>query len=102
MFTLVLDDFGINFISRQDAFHLYRALEDLYVVTKDWEGANCLGLTLNWDFTNIKVYVSMTNYVEAALQKLKHQTPLKPQDPPTDGTCQRMAQLHSMQTQRIN
>ena len=37
MFTLVVDDFGIKFTSRQDAYHLASAIEYFYVITKEWE-----------------------------------------------------------------
>ena len=37
MFTLVVDDFGIKSASRLDAEYLASALENLYVITKDWE-----------------------------------------------------------------
>ena len=37
MFTLVVDDFGINFNNRWDSEHLSSALEYLYAITKDWE-----------------------------------------------------------------
>ena len=40
IFTLIVDDFGIKFTSRKDAEHLLSALENLYFITKDWEG-NC-------------------------------------------------------------
>ena len=38
MFTLVVDDFRIKFTIRQDAEHLASALDDLYIITKNWEG----------------------------------------------------------------
>ena len=41
-----------------------------------------LGLTLNWDYTNRTVDVSIPKYVNAALHKFHHPTPLKPQDSP--------------------
>ena len=78
MFTLVVDDFGIKFTNRQDSEHLASALEDLYVITKDWEGKILLGLTLNWYYTNRTMDVSMPKYIEAALHKFQHPTPLKP------------------------
>ena len=37
MFTLLVDNFGIKFASRQDAENLAIAIEYLYVITKDWE-----------------------------------------------------------------
>ena len=37
-FTLVVDEFGIKFTRRRDAENLAIAREDLYVITKDWEG----------------------------------------------------------------
>ena len=45
IFTLVMDDFGIMFTTRQDLEHLASALKYLYVITKDWEEKN-LGLPL--------------------------------------------------------
>ena len=82
MFTLVVDDFGIKFTRRRDADHLAIVLEDLYVITKDWEGKILLGLTLNWYYTNRTMDVSIPKYIEAALHKFQHPTPLKPQDTP--------------------
>ena len=74
MLTLVLDDFRIKFTSRRDSDHLASVLEGLYVIKKDWEG-NVLGLTLNWDYTNITVDVSTPKYVEEVLQKIPSPKP---------------------------
>ena len=87
MFTLVVDDFGIKFTNRQDSEHLASALEDLYVIIKDWEGTYFLSLTLHWYYTNRTVDVSIPNYVKASLHKFQHITPLKPQDAPN--SCNR-------------
>ena len=46
MLTLVVDDFGVKFIDKQDAHHLVEALKDLYPITVDWTGNKYLGLTL--------------------------------------------------------
>ena len=82
MFTLVENDLGIKFTSRQDAEHLVSALEHLYVITKDWEGTNILGLTLNWDYPKITVDVSIPKYVKAYLHTFHNPTPLRPQYSP--------------------
>ena len=63
MLTLLVDDFGTKFNSRRDAEHLASAIKYLYVIIKDWEGTRFLGLTLNWDYTNTTVDVSMPKYI---------------------------------------
>ena len=81
MFTLVVDDLGIKFTISQDAEHLAVELEDLFVITKNWEGKKS-GLTLNWDYTNRTFDVSMPTYFKAYLHKFQHPTPLKLRDAP--------------------
>jgi hypothetical protein len=38
-FSLVVDDFVIKYINRDDAIHLLTALEDFYTVATDWTGS---------------------------------------------------------------
>ena len=37
-FTLVVDEFGIKYIHKKDAYHLISALQTKYEVTQDWTG----------------------------------------------------------------
>ena len=47
IFTLVVDDFGIQYSSVVDVNHLINALRDLYEITINWIGKLHCGLTLN-------------------------------------------------------
>ena len=47
IFTLVVDNFGIKYESRQYATHLINALKDLYEITVDWTGKLYCGLTMD-------------------------------------------------------
>ena len=80
IFTLVLYAVDIKFTFRQDAEHFPSALEDLYIITKDWEGACFLGFTLKWDYINRTVEMPMPKYVITALYKLQKPIPLQYQD----------------------
>ena len=42
-FTLVVDDFGIKYCTREDALHLVSTLELLYPIKIDWTGEQYLG-----------------------------------------------------------
>jgi hypothetical protein len=47
--------------------YLIRVLKEHYEVEEDWEGTRYLGITINWDYHNHKVHLSMPEYVERAL-----------------------------------
>jgi hypothetical protein len=56
MFTLVVDDFGIQFSHVKDAQHFLAALkQDYEAITVDWTGSLFCGITLTWDY-NINKY----------------------------------------------
>lgn len=81
-FILVVDDFGIKYINKSDAQHLIDHLKTKYTVTEDWDGKLFCGITLNWDYINHKVQLSMPNYVSKAGQRFGHTMPTKPQHSP--------------------
>ena len=74
-FTLVLDDFGVNYVGKEHADHLVRVLKEIYKISKDWEGKKYIGLKFDWDYINRQVHVSMPGYVNMALICFKHRTP---------------------------
>ena len=43
-FALCVDDFGVKFFSKEDAFHLINALKTKYEISQDWAGNNYSGL----------------------------------------------------------
>jgi hypothetical protein len=81
-FTLAVDDFGIKFFCKEDADHLFDALETKYIITKDWSGATYLGFTIDWDYAAGHVDISMPGYVPKALATLRHPKPTRPQHSP--------------------
>ena len=73
MFTLVVDDFGVQYTGCQHAKHLITSLEEHYELTKIWQGTKYCGLDLEWDYEARKVRISMKGYIEknaAAFQTL--------------------------------
>jgi hypothetical protein len=53
---VVLDDFAIKYTSIEDAQHLINTLKQDYTITIDWDATKYIGLTLEWDYKNQKVY----------------------------------------------
>ncbi len=74
-FSLVVDDFGIKYVGKEHAKHLIQTLETHYTISQDWEGKTYLGLTLEWDYKNKTVDLSMPGYIEKALQCFQHSAP---------------------------
>ena len=81
-FTLCVDDFGIKYTRKEDIEFLISTIEKDYKLTIDWTGSNYLGLTLNWDYKNKTVDLSMPGYIAATLHRFQHPTPTKPQHSP--------------------
>ena len=82
VFTLVVDNFGVNYPNRQDVKHLRNTLQWLYPVTTYLKGSKKLALALKWDYINITVDLSILNYVPEALHKFHSKAPENPQDTP--------------------
>jgi len=81
-FTLAVDDFGIKYFNKDDANQLFSALQDNYSITIDWSGDSYLGLTINWNYENGYVDISIPDFVPKALAKFKHPQPHIPQHAP--------------------
>ncbi len=64
MFTLVVDDFGVKYVSKNDVNHLISRIKSTYTLTKDWTGNLYCGITLEWDYVNQHVDISMPNYLK--------------------------------------
>jgi hypothetical protein len=82
-FALVVDDFGVQYVGKENAYHLINTLTNAdYKITQDWDGTLFCGLTLKWDYANRTLDLSMPGYVQKALQRFLHETPVKPTDAP--------------------
>ena len=82
MFTLVVDDFGVQYTGDQHAQHLIQSLEENYELSKNFEGDKYCGLDLEWDYEGRKARISMKQYIEKVLQCFKHSEPSTRQDSP--------------------
>jgi hypothetical protein len=48
-FSLVVDDFGVEYVGREHAEHLMACIKKNYNISRDWNGGAYCGLTLDWD-----------------------------------------------------
>ena len=85
-FTLVVDDFGVKYINKDDVTHLLTALQKDYDLDTDWEGTRYLGLMLDWDYKDKCVHLSMPGYIKKALFRFRHKASTKPQHQPHQHT----------------
>ena len=56
----------------RDVDNLKTTLEHNYSVTVDWMGKRYIGITLDWDYEQKRVHLSMPNCVKKALQLFQH------------------------------
>jgi hypothetical protein len=84
VFALVVNDFGIKNTNKPDAEHLMNTLQQLYSVSQDWTGgAHYCGLTIEWDYPNHTIDISIPpGYIERTLQHFCHPPPTCPQHSP--------------------
>ena len=80
--SLVVDDFGVNYIGKENADHLIQALQKLYTISIDWTRFLFCGLTIDWDYDARTCNISMPKYLQTALLKFQHPTPKRPQHAP--------------------
>jgi len=50
VFPLIVDNFGVKYVGRENAEHLMASLRKIYSITADWTGSKHIGLTLKWDY----------------------------------------------------
>ena len=74
-FTLVVDDFGVKYVEKENAMHLISILKQQYEISEDWSGTKYIGITFEWDYSNWRVHLSMPGYITKALQRFGHEKP---------------------------
>jgi hypothetical protein len=74
-----VDDFGVKYVGREHAEHLMECIKKNYNISSDWNGSAYCGLTLEWDYKNRTVDLSMPGYIKAALHKYQHVAPARPE-----------------------
>ncbi len=50
MFTLVVDDFGVQYVGKEHAEHLMSVIQEHYECKADWTGERYIGIHLAWDY----------------------------------------------------
>ena len=83
-FTLVVDDFGVKYINKEDAEHLESAIKANYPYKVDWSGLKYIGINLDWNYNKRKLHSSMPGYVKKALKQFDyHQLTMQKQNSPS-------------------
>ena len=62
-FTLVVDDYGVKYVGKENSDHLVRVLKQNYDIREDWNGKIYVGLKFDWDYKKQQFHVSMPGYV---------------------------------------
>ena len=81
-FCLVVDDFAVKYVNREDADHLIATIRKYYPMTVDEDATKYIGLTIQWDYTNQKAHIHMPGYLDKAFVRFNHEPPMKIQNSP--------------------
>ena len=76
-FSLVVDDFAVKYVKREDADHLIDTIRKYYQMTVDEEATKYIGLTIQWDYINRKAHLHMPGYLDKALVRFNHEKATK-------------------------
>ena len=77
-----MDDFRVIYFSKDDTNHLLNSLKNHYATSTDWEGRNNLGFTIDWNYSEEYVEISMTDYLRKVMDRIQHPKPKRPQYAP--------------------
>ena len=81
-FTLVVEDFSVKYVGKENIEHLLKAFKNNYKFTEDWEGDLDCGIKLDWNYKEGFLDISMPGYTKNLLQRVRHEKPVKPQHSP--------------------
>ena len=65
-FTLVVDDFRVKYVKKEDMHHLEKVLVSVYPCKSDWTGNQYIGVHLKWDYKKCTLRTSIPGYVRKA------------------------------------
>ena len=83
MLTLIVDDFGVKYIGKDYPDHLFMSLRKYYdKFTVYWYGSLYCVISLEWNYQERCVNLSMTNYIETLINKFQYQPSNKTQYSP--------------------
>ena len=73
-FSLVVDDFYVQYCSTEDTDHFFKALTAKYFITVDMVETVYIGIKVEWDYVHRTVTLSMSSYVCKALHRFQNIT----------------------------
>ena len=76
MFSLTVDNFGVEYTSKNYEFHFIDTLEKKYPgITNYWSGRIFFGVHFYWDYTKRTITISVHNSINKALSIFQHKKP---------------------------
>ena len=79
----MVDDFGVKYVGKQHVEHLVHCLKKNDAkVSEDWEGKLYCRITLDWNYSERWVDISMPGYIKRPRQRYEHISPKKMQHSP--------------------
>ena len=96
MFTLCVENFGVNNFSKDDAIHLINAVKDNQKITTGCTGSLYCGLTLDCHYNEGFVNISLIGNFHCSIRTFDHPPPKRPQH-----NTQQMGQKYSWFTPKI-
>lgn len=101
LFCRYNDNIGIQYHSKEDAGHPITALHKFHNITIDWSVKHYCGLTLNQDYDQRYVNISMPGYINNLLNRLIHLRPVCPVDAPHIGQFPNIARPINQQPLQV-
>ena len=71
------ENFGVNYVDKDDAEHLISSIKANYGLTVDWTGNLYCGISLDCDYVNRWVDISMPGYIKKMMQEYGHVIPTR-------------------------
>ena len=65
---LVVDNFGVKYVTQDVVNHLILSIKSAYMLTEDWTRNLYCGITRKWGYANRTVNISMLGYIKKKLQ----------------------------------
>ena len=82
IFCLYVDNFRVNYFSKDNADCHLNSIGKHYTVLNNWEGRNYLGLTIEWNYKEGYANILMLEYVVKSLENIYNPKPKRPQYAP--------------------
>ena len=79
---LLVDDFGLKYVGKHHTENLITCIKKDYPVSVYWNGGLYYGVSLEWDYKQIFVTLSMAGYAESAMHEYQQKTTTRPQNAP--------------------